>query len=215
MQKILLGFSLVAGLLLAACAGGGAGVEVPASVEEAATQAPQPGGAPATTGPGAPESYPAPELPQVVVETPLAYPALPRATMTPDPYAAGAVAPSDTVDMGSITPVPGDAQPAVAPEPGRPMTPEMMALMEAITAELSASEGIDPATVTLVSVEPVTWPDGSLGCPAPDVMYTQALVEGYLIIVESGGETFEYHTSSMTSFVRCENGSPAGSGFVP
>lgn len=212
MRKLLLGLSLLSGLLLVACAGGGTGVESPDTGEEAPTEAPQTGGALATVDSGAPESYPAPELPQVVVETPEGYPALPRATITPDPYA---VAPSETVDMGSITPVPGDAQPAVAPEPGRPMTPQMLALMEAITAELSESGGVDPATVSLVSVEPVTWPDGSLGCPAPDVMYTQALVEGYLIVVESGGETFEFHTSSMTSFVRCENGSPAGSGFVP
>jgi hypothetical protein len=212
MRKLLLGLSLLAGLLLVACAGGGTGVEVPASGEEAATGAPQTGGALATVGSGVPESYPAPELPQVVVETPEGYPALPRATMTPDPYA---VAPSESVDMGSITPVPGDSQPAVAPEPGQPMTPQMVTLMEAITAELNESKGIDPVTVTLVSVEPVTWPDGSLGCPAPDVMYTQALVEGYLIVVESDGEPFEYHTSSMTSFVRCESGSPAGSGFVP
>jgi hypothetical protein len=30
------------------------------------------------------------------------------------------------------------------------------------------------------------WNDGSLGCPEPGMMYTQALVNGYWLIIEAG-----------------------------
>lgn len=39
----------------------------------------------------------------------------------------------------------------------------------------------------------VTWPDGSLGCPQPDQMYTQALVPGYRLVLEAGGQRYRYH----------------------
>lgn len=53
--------------------------------------------------------------------------------------------------------------------------------------------GRDAAHLKVVLATPVTWPDGSLGCPQPDRMYTQALVPGYRIVIAAGSETFEYH----------------------
>lgn len=47
-------------------------------------------------------------------------------------------------------------------------------------------------TATLVSSEAVTWPDSSLGCPSPGVMYTQALVDGLRVVVEADGRQFDY-----------------------
>ncbi|MCW5849829.1 MAG: hypothetical protein KIT87_07075 [Anaerolineae bacterium] len=44
----------------------------------------------------------------------------------------------------------------------------------------------------LMAVE-MTWNDGSLGCPEPGMMYTQALVPGYRIVLESGGVQYDYH----------------------
>jgi hypothetical protein len=171
----------------------------------AVTGVPPTAGALATVDTGDASAYPAPQPATVETPepnaTPDGYPAQPRATATPDPYASGGAADGTQLE-GAMDGLAADS-------------PQVEAMLSAIAAELAESQGIDPATVTLVSLEPTTWSDGSLGCPAPDMMYTQALVDGYLIIVESGGETFEYHTSSMTSFVRCENGSPAGNGFVP
>ena len=52
---------------------------------------------------------------------------------------------------------------------------------------------IDIDEITVVAARQVTWSDGSLGCPQPDRMYTQALVPGVLIVLRAGDETFEYH----------------------
>ena len=53
------------------------------------------------------------------------------------------------------------------------------------------------------SVETVTWLDGSLGCPEPDLMYTQALVAGYRIRIEAGGKTLDYHADKRGTVVLC------------
>lgn len=58
--------------------------------------------------------------------------------------------------------------------------------------------------LALVSYEPVTWNDASLGCPEPDMMYAQVLSPGYLVIFNHDGEDIEVHaTSKLTSFVIC------------
>ena len=47
--------------------------------------------------------------------------------------------------------------------------------------------------VHVVSVEDVTWSDGSLGCPQPGFSYTQALVPGYRVALEHAGRTHFVH----------------------
>jgi predicted small lipoprotein YifL len=61
------------------------------------------------------------------------------------------------------------------------------------TADAAERTGVAEDEVTFVSFEMVTWPDGSLGCPEPDTMYTQALVEGYRIVLEADGTPLTYH----------------------
>ncbi|BDV29836.1 hypothetical protein [Microbacterium terricola] len=61
---------------------------------------------------------------------------------------------------------------------------------EAIVADLRRRD-IDGEPL-LVSVEAVTWPDGSLGCPRPGRSYTHALVPGMRVVVSVGGETYDY-----------------------
>ena len=50
--------------------------------------------------------------------------------------------------------------------------------------------------MTVVQVEEVTWPDGSLGCPQPGMAYTQALVPGYRVTTFAGGERVVWHTDT-------------------
>jgi hypothetical protein len=53
--------------------------------------------------------------------------------------------------------------------------------------EAGGEFGVGPEDIEVVVAEEVTWPDGALGCPEPDGMYTQALVEGYRIVLEVDG----------------------------
>ena len=59
------------------------------------------------------------------------------------------------------------------------------------------------AQARIERTEPVTWSDGSLGCPQPDRMYTQALVRGWRLQVAAGGATLDYHASATGAWVLC------------
>ncbi|MFP4148674.1 MAG: hypothetical protein ACLFUG_09835 [Nitriliruptoraceae bacterium] len=61
------------------------------------------------------------------------------------------------------------------------------------TADAAERAGVAEEDVTFISMEFVTWSDGALGCPEPDRTYTQALVDGYRIVLEAGGERYVYH----------------------
>jgi hypothetical protein len=63
-------------------------------------------------------------------------------------------------------------------------------------AQRSLSEQLDIVLrrVQLVEVRAVTWPDGSLGCPQPDAVYSQAEVNGYRIVLSAGDTEYIYHT---------------------
>ncbi len=59
------------------------------------------------------------------------------------------------------------------------------------------------ADIKVISEEAVTWPDGSLGCPQPGMMYTQALVPGYRIVLQAGEQMLNYHAMSRGKPVFC------------
>jgi hypothetical protein len=59
------------------------------------------------------------------------------------------------------------------------------------------------ADIKVVSEEAVTWPDGSLGCPKPGMMYTQALVAGYRIVLQAGDQVLNYHSAARGKPVFC------------
>jgi hypothetical protein len=76
-------------------------------------------------------------------------------------------------------------------------------------AQRSDAPRIDP---TVVRAEEMTWNDGSLGCPDPDQMYTQALVDGYQVVLELDGERYDYRVGSGTDVRLCENSGLEGGG---
>jgi hypothetical protein len=77
-------------------------------------------------------------------------------------------------------------------------------------ADLATSTGADPAVIVVVSEEGVTWRDGSLGCPQPGMVYTQALVGGYRIVLRVHGKEVTYHGRTGKPPFRCDNPNPAG-----
>jgi hypothetical protein len=57
-------------------------------------------------------------------------------------------------------------------------------------------DGIDIDEIEVVSAEAVQWPDASLGCPRPDMMYAQVITPGYQIVLAAGGEEYDFHTGN-------------------
>ena len=77
-------------------------------------------------------------------------------------------------------------------------------LRDAVFLDLAKHLGVSGEAITVAEAGVVVWRDGSLGCPQPGMMYTQALVPGYRIILSAVGETFDYHASDGGYFLLCE-----------
>ena len=71
--------------------------------------------------------------------------------------------------------------------------------------DLSGRLGVQDSDVRLIVERNVIWRDGSLGCPKEDMMYTQALVEGSLILLRVDDVEYEYHSGSGRAPLYCEN----------
>jgi hypothetical protein len=97
--------------------------------------------------------------------------------------------------------LPSDAAPEGIPD----------AVWTAILTDLERQTGgsSDPE---VVSAEAVTWNDGSLGCPEPGQAYTQAIVDGYQVVLEVAGERYDYRVGSGASVKLCDRGPLEGGG---
>lgn len=54
----------------------------------------------------------------------------------------------------------------------------LLLLARAARADLAATLGVPEDEISVTGASAVTWNDGSMGCPQPDMSYTQALVDG-------------------------------------
>jgi hypothetical protein len=70
-------------------------------------------------------------------------------------------------------------------------------LLEAAIDDAAQRTGTPRADIKVMVAEAVTWPDGSLGCPQPGMLYTQALVPGYRIVLRVGEATLNYHATAQ------------------
>ncbi len=79
--------------------------------------------------------------------------------------------------------------------------PQVAAAMK----DLSRRLGLPLQAIEVVGVEAVTWRDGSLGCPRPGMIYTQALEEGVRIRLRAGERIYAYHGGATRKPFYCEH----------
>jgi hypothetical protein len=84
-----------------------------------------------------------------------------------------------------------------------PRSPDLAQQSQAALADAAQRTGMAATELKIASAEAVTWLDGSLGCPEADLMYTQALVPGYRIRIEAGGQSLDYHADARGQMVLC------------
>jgi hypothetical protein len=65
--------------------------------------------------------------------------------------------------------------------------------------------GVDPSKIEVARAVEVTWRDGSIGCPKPGFMYTQALVPGQLVELVVDGKTYAFHQGGTQPPFYCPN----------
>lgn len=74
--------------------------------------------------------------------------------------------------------------------------PDNTAACEARVTEMvfaDLEQHVPGQEITITSVEYVDWPDSSLGNPQPDMSYAQVITPGFKIVLEAGGQAYEYH----------------------
>lgn len=81
----------------------------------------------------------------------------------------------------------------------------MNTVVETALTDLATRLELDQAEIEVVSVEEVTWRDGSLGCPEPGMFYTQALVDGTRIVLAARGRRYHYHSGGHRAPFLCEH----------
>lgn len=121
-----------------------------------------------------------------------ATPATTSATTAPaDVAAARALStPSNTV--------PGRFDPAA-----QPLDPDEVP-QEIISTVLEDAGGRpDNSAYEVLLAETQIWSDGSLGCPEPGVSYTQALVDGYQVIISGPTGDQDYRIAANGYFFIC------------
>ena len=80
--------------------------------------------------------------------------------------------------------------------------------VQAAIEDLASRQSIAADDIWVHSREEVTWPDGSLGCPRPDMAYKQQQVNGSRLILLIGERCYAYHAGPSGSYRFCEQPAP-------
>jgi hypothetical protein len=105
------------------------------------------------------------------------------------------------------------AGPAEAPAPGLPAAEppaetviEQLPprnLLDPVLRDAGERSGLPRDALQVTASRRVTWSDGSLGCPEPGRMYTQALVPGWHVMLVAGDLALDYRLADSGAFVLC------------
>ncbi len=106
--------------------------------------------------------------------------------------------------IAAIEPLAPAASPGAAADatPARPLGAEDVPaeIWDAVVATLGLT---GDATITVVALEAVDWPDSSLGCPVEGELYAQVITPGYRLVVEVDGARTEIHTDLAGNAATC------------
>jgi hypothetical protein len=78
-------------------------------------------------------------------------------------------------------------------------------VLTAVRQDLSRRTKIAPNQFKIVQSTPKTWPDGCLGLATSDEICTQALVEGWRVIMTYKQHTWTYRTDNQGLIIRLES----------
>lgn len=100
----------------------------------------------------------------------------------------------------------GENSPFYCENPQEPLNssdPQEKRIVEIAKADLAKRLNVAESEISLVRVKAVDWPDTSMGCPQPGMMYAQMITPGYHIILSAGGQEYDYRGSLKTATL-CE-----------
>ncbi len=94
--------------------------------------------------------------------------------------------------------------PERAPAPAATVTGEVpQVVMDRAMRALEKLTGAERSAFKLVTAEETIWPDWALGCPLPGMVYTQATVPGYHVVLEHAGREYDYRAGGTQYLMLC------------
>jgi hypothetical protein len=87
-----------------------------------------------------------------------------------------------------------------------PSSPEAKDRVARAKEDLAKRLSIAADTIQLLKYESVTWPDGSLGCAQPGVVYLQVPTDGARIRLAAQDRAWVYHAGRAKQLVLCDQG---------
>ncbi|WP_232014519.1 hypothetical protein [cyanobacterium endosymbiont of Rhopalodia gibberula] len=78
-------------------------------------------------------------------------------------------------------------------------------VMNAVRQKASNLIEIETSILEIEVYEAKTWPDSCLGLARPDEFCTQALVEGWRVVMTNGSKTWVYRTNGDGRVIRLES----------
>jgi hypothetical protein len=126
-----------------------------------------------------------------------------------DGTSAGSSPPSPTGSTGSGPGGTASVSPSASGSADVPDDLRTRPTVAAALGDLAQRRGVDPAQVVIAAWTPVTWNDGSLGCPQEGMGYTQVQVDGELLVLRVDTALFQYHARGAAPFAYCANPSPS------
>ena len=79
------------------------------------------------------------------------------------------------------------------PPPELPEDAESLVMLAKL--DLTFRTGVDIEEIITESIEETLFDDSSLGVPQPGAQYEAVITPGYIIMLNAGGESYEYHAS--------------------
>lgn len=123
----------------------------------------------------------------------------------PSPATSSGAAPTSP----SPTPDPGEVE--GGPGAGADLPPDLrqQPTVARAIADAARRQNVPEARVQVAAWTPVTWNDGSMGCPQPGRAYTQALVDGWFLLLRVDMTLLAYHAGPDGTYAFCAQ--PEGS----
>jgi hypothetical protein len=144
-----------------------------------------------------------------VVLTACASSSSPRHPTATEPAMAASPQPPSSTTSPVATPLPFQLN--EVPTPELPLTttvhiePGLQPLIEIAIADLANRLSIERASIEVTSAQSVVWPDRSLGCPQPGMVYPQVLAEGFYIELRVKDQAYAYHGGEGRGPFLCEH----------
>jgi hypothetical protein len=101
-------------------------------------------------------------------------------------------------------PSPAPSSPVPSLLPGSNSGADPQPAVDAAVSDAAAHLGVSEIALHVDQVEARQWPDSSLGCPKPGLMYSQIVTPGFVVFLSGAGKRLEYHTDARGTVVLCQ-----------